>query len=413
MLSGYRIALVEDDEFMGASLLQRLELEGAQVVWLRQVGRATGALRTPPDPIDAVICDIRLPDGSGEDLFNRLCETSTPPPFLFMTGHGDIGQAVRLMQAGAADYVTKPFEMPVLLERLVTLLAQTPKTDLPTLLGVSSAARGVETAIAKAAKTDCAVLIRGGPGTGKGLLAKRLHTLSDRRAAPYVTINLLRNEDPETALFTPGGALDRVGEGVLYLHALDRLPETAVTRLLSGIETDFAARLVASCGQQMRALIARGGDWAELFYRLGMVEIVVPPLSERPQDAIWLMGRLFPALNARRKVPLKGIGRLTGEAARGHPWEGAGRELRARLSRGVAAARGPMLQPSDMFPEHQNGGADLPPLAEAREAAERRHIIKALERCDGQIGRAAKLLQVSRTTLWDKMQKLGIPRDTA
>ena len=412
MLSGYRVALVEDDEFMGASLLQRLELEGAQVVWLRQVGRAIGALRTPQAPIDAVICDIRLPDGSGEDLFNRLCETSTPPPFLFMTGHGDIGQAVRLMQAGAADYVTKPFEMPVLLERLTTLLAQTPETDLPALLGASPAARAVESAIARAATNERAVLIRGGPGTGKGLLARRLHALSDRRAAPLVAINLLRNADPEDALLAPGGALDQVGEGVLYLHAIDQLPGDAVSRLLSRIESGFAARLVASCGQRTRTLIAKGGDWAELFYRLGMIEIVVPPLSERPQDAIWLMGRLFPAMNARRKVPLEGIGRLTAQAVRSHPWEGAGRELRARLARGVAAARGPMLQPSDMFPEHLAAGTGLPPLAEAREAAERRHIIKALEHCDGQIGRA-KLLQVSRTTLWDKMQKLGIPRDGA
>jgi len=411
VLTGYRIAVVEDDEFMGNSLVQRLELEGAKVLWLRQVARAVGALRTPQAPIDSVICDIRLPDGSGEDLFNRLCETTTPPPFLFMTGYGDIDQAVRLIRAGAADYVTKPFEMPVMLERLVTLLAQTSDTELPTLLGVSPAARRIESAIAKAAECERAVLIRGGPGTGKGLVAHRLHALSDRRAAPFVVINLLREADPEAALFAQGGAFDRVGEGVLYLHAIDKLPGAVVTRLLSNTETGLDARLVASCGQQMRTLVAKGGDWAELFYRLDMVEIAVPPLSERPQDAVWLMAQLFPDLNARRPLPLEGISRLTEKAVHAHVWEGAGRELRARMVRGVAAARGAMLQPSDLFPEHMAKGAVLPTLAEAREIAERRHIIAAIERSNGQVGKAAKLLNISRTTLWDKMQKLGIPRE--
>ena len=142
-----------------------------------------------------------------------------------------------------------------------------------------------------------------------------------------------------------------------------------------------------------------------------MVEIPVPPLSERPEDAVWLMMRMFPSMNARRARPLDGISRLSEEAVRSHDWIGGGRELRARLAQGVAGAAGPLLQPADLFPERLAAGDRQATLAEAREAAERRHIIDILEQCGGQVGRAARVLNVSRTTLWDKMQKYGIGRD--
>jgi len=413
MLKGFRIALVEDDGFMGGSLVQRLELEGAEVVWLRLVARALGALRTPRAPIDAVICDIRLPDGSGEDLFNRLCETTTPPPFLFVTGHGDIDQAVRLMRAGAADYVTKPFEMPVLLERLVNLLAQGSRDALPSLLGISEAARRVEALAAEVADQDRAVLIVGGPGTGKGLVSRRIHDLSDRRAAPFVTVNLAREADATERLFGPVGVLETVGDGTLYLHALSLLQNEAQNRLVEAIERGFTGRIIASCGNELSGILADGGPGAELFYRLDMREIPIPPLSERPEDAVWLMSRLFPMMNARRERSLERISQLAEEAVRTYSWPGGGRELRARLARGVAGAAGPLLQPSDLFSERVAKGAPVRTLAEARDAAERQQIIAALDQCDGRIGQAAKLLKVSRTTLWDKMQKLGIRRETS
>jgi len=266
LLSGFRIALVEDDDFMGRSLVQRLELEGASVVWLRQISRAIGALRTPRAPIDAVICDIRLPDGSGEDLFYRLHETTTPPPFLFVTGHGGIEQAVRLMRAGAADYVTKPFEMPVLLDRLVMLLREAPQDALPPLLGVSAAARKVETLARNAAQTSRNTLIIGGPGTGKGLVARRIHQQSDQRAAPFVTVNLAREPDAATALFGAGATLEQVGEGIVYLNALSLLPSDAQEQLIEALEGGFRGRIVASCGHEVSEIRAKGGMAAELLY---------------------------------------------------------------------------------------------------------------------------------------------------
>ncbi len=408
MLNRSRIALIEDDEIMGASLLQRLELEGAEVIWLRQVGRALGALRTPRAPIDAVVCDIRLPDGSGEELFNRLHATATPPPFLFITGHGGVEQAVRLMRSGAADYITKPFDIQVFLERLSMLVSTARRVDMPPLLGISPAARKIERLVQKAAQGGSQVLIRGGPGTGKGLVARRIHELSDRRAAPFVAVNLARVADTEAALFADGGALERTGEGVLFIQALSRLSGTAQERLLRALEAGVEGRIIGACGFDLQALADRRAFNPDLYYHLRANEISIPPLAARSEDALWLMQTLFEQLNATRTRPLKGISALAEEAVREHDWPGGGRELRARVVAAFGSAGGEYLQPADLFPERMAEGAAILTLAQARERAERRQIIEALELTGGQIGQAAKLLRVSRTTLWQKMQKLGL-----
>lgn len=412
MLRNRYIVLVEDDEIMGASLLQRLELEGAQVVWLKHMVRALGAIRTPKQPIDAVICDIGLPDGSGEELFATLARTGTPPPFLFITGQGGIGQAVRLIKSGAADYVTKPFDMSVFLERLSLLVGPRAKPlsddDFPPLMGVSPAARKIETLIARAAADTHPALIRGGPGTGKDLVARRIHDLSDRRAAPFVAVNLAREADAEEALFDPGRGFGNVGEGTLFINAVSRMNAQVQSSLLERLDQGFEGRLIAACGNDLEALIAEGRFSSELFYRLARTEIPIPHLAKRPEDAIWLLMQLFRKLAPRHAPDIEGISVLCEEAVRTHDWPGGGRELRARLLRGLAMATGPLLQPSDMFPERLAAPDELMSLAEARETAEKVQIIAALDRTGGQIGEAAKLLRIARTTLWEKMQKLGL-----
>lgn len=412
MLRNRYIVLVEDDEIMGGSLLQRLELEGAQVLWLKQMVRALGAIRTPKRPIDAVICDIGLPDGSGEELFSTLARTATPPPFLFITGQGGIGQAVRLIKSGAADYVTKPFDMAVFLERLSLLVETHEKPlqddDFPPVLGVSVAARRIEGLIVKAAKTSQPALIRGGPGTGKDLVARRIHDLSDRSAAPFISVNLAREADAETALFSPACGFDGVGEGTLFINAVSRMTAQTQSRLLERLDRSFDGRLISACGNDLEALIGQGAFNSELFYRLSRIEIPIPPLGTRPEDSVWLLQQLFRKLAPRHAPDLTGIGALCEEAVRTHDWTGGGRDLRARLLRGLAMATGPLLQPSDLFPERLAEPDDMMSLAQAREAAEKAQIIAALDRTDGQIGEAAKLLRIARTTLWEKMQKLGL-----
>lgn len=408
MLKGRRIVLVEDDEIMGASLFQRLELEGAHVLWLKQMVRALGAIRTPSQPIDAVICDIGLPDGSGEEMFATLMRSGTPPPFLFITGQGGIGQAVRLIKSGAADYVTKPFEMSVFLERLSLLVSPREDQSFPPLMGVSSAAQRIEMLIARAAEESQPVLIRGGPGTGKDLIAQRIHDLSDRRAAPFVAVNLAREEDAGNALFGVGRGFDAVADGTLFINAISRMPPEIQTNLLRATDHGFEGRLITACGNDLEGMIAEQTFSAELFYRLAHTEIPVPPLAKRPDDAVWLLQQLFRKLAPHHAPELEGISALCEAAVLGYDWQGGGREVRARLLRGLSMASGPLLRPSDLFPERLARSDERMSLAEARDAAEKAQIIAALDRTGGQIGEAAKLLRIARTTLWEKMQKFGL-----
>lgn len=404
MLKGRRIALVEDDEIMGASLEQRLRLEGAEVLRLKLMQRAIGALRTPRAPIDAVVCDIRLPDGSGEDLFRTLCRTMAPPPFLFITGQGGIDQAVRLLQAGAADYITKPFEMAGFLDRLAGLMRPAREAALDDLLGISPAAKRVEAAAAQAAAMDRPVLLRGPPGTGKALVARRIHALSERSAAPFRHVNPARSPD---VLADLRQAVAEVEDGSLFLNGLSRLPEAAQRWLLHWLDDAPPARIIAASTPDPGLAAQAAPPLRDLLFRLDPYDILIPPLRDRPEDAVWLLHHLFASLNARRDTALHGLSALAEQAVRDHDWPGNGREVRARLAQALATAQGDVLFPADLFPEHR-AGDEVAPLATARDAAERAHILRALDRTGGQVAEAARLLKVSRTTLWEKMQKLGL-----
>lgn len=403
MLEGRRIVIVEDDEIMGASLVQRLELEGAEVEWHRHAARALPAIRTPRRPIDAVVCDIRLPDGTGEEIYETLTRTAHPPPFLFVTGQGGIAQAVRLIRSGAADYITKPFDMGPFLERLTLVMRGAGTGDMPGATGISPAARALDRLAAGTAARDTPFLIRGAPGLGKLRLARRIHAASERRAAPFVVLDALREP------VSPGAfdaAAEAAGEGTLAIVGVGRLPGALQDRLAGRFHA-LPFRLAAISGLRLPERAAAGRFRTDLLHALMARELVVPPLADRGEDAVWLAARLFPHLNARRPAPLDGIAASAEDALRAHDWPGNGRELRARLARAVDTAEGPVILTVDLFPERAAEPA-VRALAQVRDTAERAEIRAALDHTGGQIGEAARLLRVSRTTLWEKMQKLGL-----
>lgn len=404
MLTGRYLVLIEDDAIMGNSLVQRLELEGAEVTWVKQAVRGIAAVRTPRKPVDAVICDIRLPDGSGEEIFNTLSRRVAPPPFLFITGQGEIDQAVRLLRAGGADYMTKPFEMSAFLGRLSQILRSNQKEDLPAQTGISPLARQVDALVAEFAGHDRPVLIRGGRGLGKERLARRIHGLSDRRSAPFLAVNAFRTDVSVDAIAL---AFDRVSDGTLFVNGVGRLDGAAQDRLMDALgRAPF--RLIAACGTRIEEKANAGGFRSDLLYTLVATEIVVPPLARRGDDAVWLASEMFKALNGRLAAPMRGISELAIAAIRDHDWPGNGRELRSRLLRALDVAAGDWIYPADVFPELNQEDVEVRPLSEARDIAERRQIMKALGRTGGQVAEAARLLRVSRTTLWEKMQKLGL-----
>lgn len=401
MLRGRYLVLIEDDALMGNSLVQRLELEGAEVNWVKQAVRGISAVRTPRSPVDAVICDIRLPDGTGEEIFATVSRSIAPPPFLFITGQGEIDQAVRLLRAGGADYLTKPFDLPAFLARLVQIMRPDKGAGLPAHTGISPLARQVDALVAEFAAHDHPVLIRGGRGLGKERIAKRIHALSDRCAAPFVVLN------PALSDVAIDAAFETVAEGSLFLNGVGQLAEAQQNKLMAALE-GARFRLIAACGAEIEAQVEAGRFRSDLLYALVAHEIVVPPLAQRGEDAVWLAGQMFNALNARRETPLRGLSDLALTAMRDHDWPGNGREVRSRLLRAMDVATGEWVFPADLFPETAQNEPEVQSLSAARDVAERRQIIKALERTGGQVAEAARLLKVSRTTLWEKMQKLGL-----
>ncbi len=437
-LEGKTIAVVEDDSIMGESLVQSLGLEGAQV---RLFSSGEAVQREPRlREVDLIVCDIRLPGMDGAKLFESLRAREDAPPFLFMTAYGEIDQAVALMREGAADYVTKPFEMDKFLQRVQGSLRPAVNTLDDGVLGVSPAMRGIESLLRRIADIDSPVLLTGETGTGKEVCARFLHGLS-RGRAPFMAVNcaaipaeLLENElfGHEAGAFTGAskrhqGYAERAGAGTLFLDEIGELAMPLQSKLLRVLEDrqfyrlggetaiPFYARLVAATNSEIDMLIREKKFRADLYYRINVVEAYLPPLRERLDDIPWLMARFFQTGVGDGDNVARGISGPAERAALAHDWPGNVREMRNRMERALALSLGGWIGPQDLFPEQYPpdvaaGGASRS-LADAREAAERREIKAALAENDGQIGRTAIVLGVSRTTLWEKMRRYGLSDD--
>ncbi|GCA49466.1 transcriptional regulatory protein ZraR [Sinorhizobium sp. KGO-5] len=429
-----RIGLLEDDPIMGESLVQRLSLEGYKVQWWTRGEQALRELSSHAGEFDLVVCDIRLPDMDGEDVFRQSSrEASTP--FLFMSGFGDIDQAVRLMRSGAVDFITKPFDMAGLLDRIATSLRFAPSAPVEAELGISPFMRNVEMVLGRYAAHTLPVLIQGETGTGKEICARYLHQISPRAASPFMAVNcaaipseLLESElfGHEKGSFTGAhqlhrGYAERAGDGVLFLDEIGDMPLPLQAKLLRLIEDGhfhrlgsekpipFKARIVCATHQEVEG--ERGtGFRQDLYFRLSALPLTLMPLRDRPEDILWLAGRFLDEITESRETPVRGISALAEDAMLEHAWPGNARELRNRLERAAALSENTLLMPVDLFPERRSSLAASPveTLSAARDAAERRQILKALSMTNGQILQAARQLGVSRTTLWEKMTRFGI-----
>jgi DNA-binding NtrC family response regulator len=433
-----RVALVEDDPIMGESIVQWLALEGYHTDWWRSGADALAGLgRCRPD---VMICDIRLPDMNGEEIFRRALPALGNTPVLFITAFGEIDQAVRLVRAGADDYLTKPFDIERLLGRIRNLAGRHRAES--GILGVSPAIARIEAILQRIADLDSTVLITGESGVGKEVAARFLHGRSARRQSPFMAVNcaaipseLIESElfGHEKGAFTGAhvrheGYAERAREGILFLDEVFDLPSGLQAKLLRLIEDrqilriggersiPFAARVVAATNVDPEQRVHDGRFREDLFYRLNVIRVAVPPLRERHDDILPLV-RLFIAEYAERfGRPVRGMTTLAEDAAMAHDWPGNVRELRNRIERGVALAEGPLLGPGDLFPERHRPAAEgeerIASLAQTREFAERRQILAALDKTGWDVAAAAKLLSVSRSTLFDRMRRLKIPRQS-
>ncbi|TAH44094.1 MAG: sigma-54-dependent Fis family transcriptional regulator [Betaproteobacteria bacterium] len=434
------ILIIEDDPDVALGCEQALQLEGLAV---ECVGSAEqGRRRVGTDFAGIVVSDIRLPGQDGMSLLRELHALDPELPVVLITGHGDISMAVQAMKDGAYDFLQKPFAPEHLVDvarralekrRLVlevrALRRRLEQRDLveARLIGNSPGMVGVRALIANLAGSAADVLIHGETGTGKELVARCLHDASPRRKGNFVAINcgglpetLFDSEifGHEAGAYTGAGKrrigkIEHANGGTLFLDEIETMPvpmqikllrvlqERTLERLGSNTAIPIDCRIIAATKEDLLALSAQGRFRADLYYRLSVATVPLPPLRERREDIPLLFEHFLLQAAARheRPVPATTPGRI--QQLVGYAWPGNVRELRNVADRcvlGIESGSPPFGQPV----------GDRPcPLAETVEAFERALIADALRR-HGSLARTAEALSIAKTTLHDKIRKHGL-----
>jgi DNA-binding NtrC family response regulator len=351
-----KICLIEDDEIMGESLADRFALEGFGCDWHRTGGAALAALRAQTYAL--VISDIRLPDTTGDQLFEQLLtEHCKLPPFIFITGHGDIDTAVHLLKKGAHDYITKPFDLDALVEKIQSIVLPDEGVG-PGVLGTSAAMRQIETMLHRLAASEASVLITGESGVGKERVALALHQLTGKHK-PFIAVNCgaLTESLLEAELFgyekgaftgagrTKKGVFEQADGGTLFLDEIGDMPLAMQVRLLRALqersivrvggETPIPVniRLVCATHQALQERVANGEFREDLYYRINVVELRIPPLRERTEDILPVARHLLADIAATAGKPPPGLTPAAEHALKHYRWPGNIRELKNALER--------------------------------------------------------------------------------
>src|SRR5579883_1171863 len=442
-----RVLIVDDEENIGRSLRLVLEREGYQVA----VCRSAAEFRAHPDTAraDAFLFDVRLPDGNGIDLLRSLRQGASPSPVIMISGHGTIADAVEATRAGAFDFLEKPLSRDKVLLALKNALEQATLRQEnerlrelvgsgPTMIGSSPAfQRAVEQA-GMAARSDARVLLIGESGTGKELLAAHIHQLSPFASGPFVKVNcaaipteLLESElfGHEKGAFT-GAAAARRGKfeladgGTIFLDEVGDLHAASQAKLLRVLqEGEFhrvggeqtirvSVRVVSATNRDLAAMVAQGRFREDLFYRLSVVPIRVPALRERPQDIRPLAEYFLEDFCARNNFKPKILEPGLYPLLESYAWPGNARELRNVIERMAILTPGERLTresiPVEIRVQREAGPRTT--IQEARESAEREHILRALEESKWNVSGAARALGMERTNLHKRIRALGLSR---
>ena len=458
-----RLLLVDDDEPACRLLAEILERDAYQVVTALSVDQAMRALAGTA-PFDAVLTDLRMPGRSGLDLVRMVREREPDAVVLVLTAFGDAAAAGEAIRAGAFDFVSKPYDIGALRQTLARALerrrlaashldgsdaAPGGAADIERipLVGHSPAIIDVMKTVARVASSRASVLVLGETGTGKELIARTLHQYSERRDRRFVAVNcsalaegLLESElfGHVRGAFT-GAATARTGlfreadHGTLFLDEVGDITPALQSRLLRvlqeheivpvGSETPVKVdvRIIAATHRDLAALVREGRFREDLYYRLNVVTLTLPPLRERTQDIPLLIDHFLRSFGARHGRRLVAVDAEAQDLLLAYAWPGNVRELQNVLERALVLVEQDIIGPEHLPPEVRGaappappahgGGYDGPageflPMAEV----ERLHVTRALERTGGNREEAARMLGISRRTLTRMIQRWGLPR---
>jgi DNA-binding NtrC family response regulator len=440
-----RVLIVDDEEIIASTLQEFLQGEGYEVAIAADAPSALASIEKFEPEL--ALCDVQLPGLDGLELLEKLLKLRPELLVLIITAYATVESAVAAFRKGAHDYLMKPVifdELLTKLDRLIrfrhlTLENQALRKQLhapvniETLVGESQPMREVKTLIRKLGPTRSNVLITGESGTGKELVARALHAQGTEPGTPFLAINCaaIPHELLESQLFghvrgsftgadrDRSGLFGAAGRGTVFLDEIGELPLLTQAKLLRVIETKevlpigatrcepIAARVVAATNKDLAAEVAAGRFREDLYYRLNVVSIHLPPLRDRPGDIpdliAVLLARHSRALNKR----IDGLDNATVRRLAAATWKGNVRELGNALERAAILGEGPTLTVED-FPSDLVGTTSLDDNADDLRAAlerfERQHIRRVLDRCEGDKKEAARRLNLGLSSLYRKLE---------
>ncbi len=455
-----RILIIDDEPLMRISISDALKEDGCSV--METDSGAAGLNLIKEAPYDIVITDLRLPDTDGIEVLKSCKRLSPETMVILITAYGSVDTAVEAMKYGAYDYITKPFSMDELLlmvkrllrvkdleeENLMLKEQVEGRYNFSGVIGKSEKMKEIFDKVTTVAQTDSTVLLLGESGTGKELIANALHFNSHRKDEPFVKVSCAAL--PETLLeaelfgyekgaFTGAvkqkkGRFELANRGTLFLDEIGELSPAIQVKLLrvlqereydrlGGTETLSAdVRIVCATQRDLKKEVQKGAFREDLYYRLNVVPITLPPLRDRKGDVMLLANHFLKYFASQHKKNIRGFSVEAMELLLKYPFPGNVRELENTVERAVVLGKGDEIQPWDLSEDITSISDCLKVieniqsyehLSKAIKDFERQYITKVLEETKGNKGLAAKLLGVSRKTLWEKCKLLEIMKEAA